>query len=146
MVRRRTQDPAGGDPFLEEFFARIPERTANSFDDAQLLAIKQVFGARSRGHHAVDLRFSLPLLRIYTVLLIGRERRSADRRRVDRRVHPLATIGNLFATLLFLCILAVPVLLTLYAFKSGIGVNLMEDSGAHDLLDELRRQLILFLH
>lgn len=145
MARRRTQDPAGGDPFLEEFFSRIPERTANSFDEAQLLAIKQVFGARSRGHHAVDLRFSLPLLRLYMVLLVGRERRTAMRRRADRRLHPFATAGNFFALLLFLAIMAVPLLLTAYAVKSGVGVDLMEDSGGHGLIEELRRQLILLL-
>lgn len=145
MARRRTQDPAGGDPFLEEFFARIPERTANSFDEAQLLAIKQVFGARSRGHHAVDLRFSLPLLRLYTVLLVGRERRTAMRRRADRRLHPFATAGNLFALLLFIAILAVPLLLTAYAVKSGVGVDVLEESGGHGLIEELRRQFILLL-
>lgn len=146
MARRKTQDPAGGDPFLEEFFARIPERTANSFDEAQLLAIKQVFGARSRGHHAVDLRFSLPVLRLYLVLLIGRERRTAERRRRDRRIHPLTTASNLFATLLFLAVLAVPLLITAYAVKSGVGIDLLENSGAHDMIEELRRQLILLLY
>ncbi|MSO80756.1 MAG: hypothetical protein EXQ97_03820 [Alphaproteobacteria bacterium] len=105
-----------------------------------------MFGTRSRGHYAVDLRFSLPVLRLYLVMLIGCERRTAERRRRDRRSHPLTTAGNLFATLLFLAVLAVPLLITAYAVKSGVGIDLLENSGAHDMIEELRRQFILLLY
>ena len=77
---------AAGDPFLEEFFSRIPREVAVSFSDDQLLAIKLAFAARYRGAHAIDLRISIPtpFQRIYVVLLAGLERRNAFRRRKDR--------------------------------------------------------------
>lgn len=138
-------DPAGGDPFLEQFFARIPHKTATSFDSEQLLAIKMAFGARDWGLHAIDLRFSIPLLRYYVVLVAGPEKRSKERRRLDKGFHPVATFGNGIAMLIFLAILAVPVGLTAYAVKSGLGADLIEGTGAHGLLADIKRQIILLL-
>jgi hypothetical protein len=53
--------------------------------------------APRRGRHPVDLRLSLPLpgRRFYCTIVAGRERRAADRRRQERRRHPLRTIGNI---------------------------------------------------
>ena len=109
-------DPAAGDPFLEEFFQRIPDKTARTFTRDQLIAIKMAFGARSWGVHSIDLRLSLPLLwrRFYLVLLMGPERRSPKRRRAERKRHPLATLGNVYVALLFLAIIAVPLGLASY--------------------------------
>jgi hypothetical protein len=142
----RTQpDPAGGDPFLEQFFARIPDSTARSFTADQLLAIKMAFGARDWGFHTIDLRLSIPLLRYYLVFVMGSEKRSKERRRRDKGFRPVATLGNGFAVLVFMALLAVPIALTFYSVKSGLEINLLEDSGVHDSLAELKRQIILFL-
>jgi hypothetical protein len=138
-------DPAGGDPFLEQFFARIPEKTANSFTSDQLLAIKMAFGARDWGLHAIDMRFTIPLLRYYFVLVAGPEKRSPDRRRKDKKFRPATMIGNAVALLIFLAILAVPIALTAYTVKSGLGLDLLQDTGAHDVLSELKRQIIFLL-
>jgi hypothetical protein len=138
-------DPAGGDPFLEQFFARIPAKTAESFTGDQILAIKMAFGARDWGLHAIDLRFSVPLLHYYVVMVAGPEKRSKLRRRKDRGFHPVATLGNSLALILFLALLAVPIGLTAYTVKSGLDINLFEDSGVHDILSDLKRQIILFL-
>lgn len=142
---KQTKDPAAGDPFLEQFFSRIPEKTANSFSSDQILAIKMAFGARDWGLHAVDLRFSIPLLRYYVVLVMGPEKRTKERRNTDRKFHPFATLTNGFAGLVFLALLAIPVGLTAYAVKSGFGVDIVKESGAHDTLANLKRQIILFL-
>ena len=53
-------------------------------------------GAWSAGH-TIDLRISIPFGfgRYYFTVVAGRERRSATRRRQDRRLHPIKTAGNI---------------------------------------------------
>lgn len=86
------------DPFIEKFCSRIPADVAETFTDAQLQAIQQVFGPKARSHHPLDLRLSLPLpkQRIYLVLLGGKERRSPQRRQAERKLHPIYKPANLF--------------------------------------------------
>ncbi len=144
-MARQTRDPAGGDPFLEQFFARIPGATARSFTPDQLLAIKMAFGTRDWGMHTVDLRWSIPLLRYYVVLVMGPEKRSKERRRNEKRFRPFATLGNGFVLAIMLVLLTIPVGLAAYAVKSGLGINLLDDGGGHDMLAEIRRQIVLFL-
>lgn len=63
-----------------------------------------------RSEHPVNLRVSIPLLfgRYYVTLVAGKERRSAARRAVERRKHPVAVPGNaiLLLVLGILCGLA----------------------------------------
>ncbi|MEH6754499.1 MAG: hypothetical protein V7788_10060 [Alphaproteobacteria bacterium] len=136
-------DPAGGDPFLEDFFRDLSPTLARSFTDEQLRAIKMSFGARERGAHTVDLRFSVPLLRRYVVLLMGRERRTAKRRRNDRKFHPVATLSNAIAMSAMVIVVAVPVFLVGYGVKSFLGINIMEAGGAHAVVEELRQNLVI---
>ena len=138
-------DPAGGDPFLEDFFRDLSPALARSFTDEQLRAIKMRFGARERGAHTVDLRFSIPLLRRYVVLLMGRERRTAKRRRSDRRFHPVATLSNAIAMSAMLIVVAVPIFVAGYGIKSFMGINIMEAGGAHAVVEELRQNLVIVL-
>jgi len=146
MARKKYRgDPAGGDPFLEDFFRKIPERTARSFTDEQLLAIKMGFAARSGGVHGVDIRFSIPLIKRYVVLLIGKERRPAQRRRNDRQYHPVGTVANLMAIFSFLVVFCTPALIIGYGLKSFLGINLMEDGGGHAFIEDFRQQLILMI-
>jgi hypothetical protein len=55
------------------------------------------------GPHPVDIRLTLPLFfsRYYLTVLAGRERRSSDRLRADRRLHPLLKVGNVALFLVF---------------------------------------------
>jgi hypothetical protein len=48
------------------------------------------------GSHPVNIRFTIPLLfrSYYVTVLIGPERRSKERRVIERRNHPLFTLGN----------------------------------------------------
>ncbi len=50
-----------------------------------------------RNDHPVDIRLTIPLpfLRSYVTIVAGAERRSPERRRAERRRHPIRTIGNL---------------------------------------------------
>ena len=143
MQQKFRGDPAGGDPFLEDFFRDLSPALARSFTDEQLRAIKMSFGARERGAHTVDLRFSIPLLRRYVVLLMGRERRTAKRRRHDRKFHPVATLSNAIAMSAVVIVVAVPVFLVGYGVKSFLGINIMEAGGAHAVVEELRQNLVI---
>lgn len=48
------------------------------------------------GSHPVDIRVTIPLLfrSYYVTVVIGPERRSEERRAIERRKHPLLTLGN----------------------------------------------------
>ena len=69
------------DPFLEQMYARMSPGARFLFSPAQLDEIKKAFGARSRGSHSLDLRYSLGLFgkSYYLVFLAGRERRKLPR-------------------------------------------------------------------
>lgn len=142
VMHKHRGDPAGGDPFLEDFFRDMSPTLARSFTDEQLRVIKMNFAARERGSHTVDLRFSVPLLRRYVVLLIGRERRTARRRRQDRKFHPVATLGNAIAICALLIVLSVPVFVVGYGFKTYLGINLLESGGVHATIEEMRQSLV----
>jgi hypothetical protein len=69
------------DPFLQQFFARIPTETAATFTNEQLTELKKVFSGRLFKGHAVDIRLSIPFLmkRFYIVFILGKEKRSKKR-------------------------------------------------------------------
>ncbi len=140
--RKHRGDPAGGDPFLEDFFRDLSPALAHSFTDEQLLAIKMNFAARERGAHTVDLRFSIPLLRRYVVFLMGRERRSRKRRNHDRKFHPVGTLGNLFAIAVLAIVIAVPVFVAGYGIKSFMGIDILAAGGTHTVIEDLRQNLV----
>lgn len=58
------------------FLETVPHDIAGSFTDAQLAAIDLHFGMRFRARHLIDWRgrFAIARLRLYAVLLIGRDR------------------------------------------------------------------------
>lgn len=112
------------DPFLQTFFGRVPADVADSFTPAQLDAIKRAFGARSRGSHAVDLRFSLPLASAYVVLLVGREHRPASRRAMERALRPVWTLANAIIILTFVLMLLASAFAVLYTGKRTLGIDL----------------------
>ena len=137
-------DPANKDPFLEDFFRDMSPALARSFTDEQLRAIKMQFGARERGAHSVDLRFSIPLLRRYVVLLIGRERRTLRRRRKDRKNYPLATVGNIAVGIVLLVLLAIPISMGVLGFSLTTGVDPVE-AVSPGLVESIRQQLVLLI-
>lgn len=83
------------DLILKRTLAKIPPSVAQSFTDEQLLALKSILVSTPVKQHTVDIRVSIPLLKCYFVLLMGKERRSAQRLRLDRASHPLPTGWNL---------------------------------------------------
>ncbi len=129
------------DAFIERFFKRIPREAAESFTPAQLSAIRMAFGARSWGNHAVDVRKSFPFFwrRIYFVLLIGAERRDAERLRAEGEMF--GTFGNAIVSLIFLVLLMLPLVAGLYLLKWTAGVDLVPNGGAHAFWDGVSTQL-----
>lgn len=87
------------DPFVRQFFERVPLEVRGSFSAAQLAALKMVFGAATRTGHTVDVRFSLPTVvsrrRLYLVFVAGRDRRGTRTRRRGIAGRLLAFLGRL---------------------------------------------------
>lgn len=96
---------ASSDPFLRQFFDRLPEELHTDFTNRQLAALKSVFGDATHGGHAFDPRVSvpLPLARrgVYLVLLGGRDRRHDRKPRGGAR-RGLAKLSNLVVGGLFI--------------------------------------------
>lgn len=110
-----------GDPFLEQFFSRLPDEMHTDFTDRQLAALKSVFGDATRGGHGFDIRLSLPTPFIgrglYLVLLGGRDRRRGQTGRRFPGRGGLATLGKLIIGALFTSqILIVAVILAIWLF------------------------------
>jgi hypothetical protein len=63
---------------MVRFLDSVPTAVASSFSDTQLAAIDLHFGMRYRSDHLIDWRrrFGIPRMRIYAVLLVGRDRRA----------------------------------------------------------------------
>ena len=97
--------PASSDPFLEQFFARLPAEMHTDFSDRQLAALKSVFGDATRSGHLYDIRMSLPAPfarhGFYLVTLGGRDRRDGRRRHGARTRRGLARLGAILVGALF---------------------------------------------
>jgi hypothetical protein len=83
------QIPAGGSP---DGPPAAPQTGAPSAGVSQL----------RWGSHPANIRFTIPLLfrSYYITVLIGPERRSKERRAIERQKHPLFTPGNVIVYLL----------------------------------------------
>jgi len=133
------------DPFLAQFFGRIPKDVASSFTDAQLDAVKRAFGARNWGAHRIDVRFSIPLpwRRYYVVFLCGPERRDPERLHLERILRPLNWLSLAFAVAAFVALVSVPLLILIYLMKTAMGIDLATDGGAHHFAESLVDQIRL---
>ncbi|OLP15797.1 hypothetical protein BST81_24450 [Leptolyngbya sp. 'hensonii'] len=102
----------------------MPPEIAVTFTPAQIEALRRAF--REPRKHTIDLRLSLPFFRnwFYLVLLIGEERRSVDRRRMERASHPLLTPANvLFMTVMLGLFLAASTVVVAGVFNLPIAGN-----------------------
>lgn len=72
------------DPFIRQFFERIPAHMRETFTPRQLAALKMVFGESTRAGHLVDIRLEMPLSlrrkkRLYLVAISGQDHRGGKR-------------------------------------------------------------------
>jgi len=118
--------PSNPDPFIEQFFARTPPKTAATFNPNQLESLKQTFGSRASKKHAVDLRLSMPFPKgsFYWVLLMGREKRSRDRLEHERQKHPLWTVANGLVISGFLLMIATALLGTVFILEERTDIQI----------------------
>lgn len=75
---------AARDPFIRQFFERIPADLRGTFTSPQLAALKMIFGESTGAGHAVDIRVEAPLplgkkKRLYMVVLSGTDHRGGKR-------------------------------------------------------------------
>ncbi len=111
---------------MRKFAGSMPAHIAETFSDAQLRAIIRAYGVRSWGQHAIDFRFTLPVLArtYYFVLLAGIDKRPRSRNRAERHSHPMATLGNFLFLCLVLLLLLSFILGSFYVLKSAFGLNI----------------------
>ena len=90
----------------EAFFRRMPKHVCESLTEEQRNAIAEAVRQSWWSNHLVNLRFSLPLIfkRYYLVLLAGEERRSKERLREERSLHPISTLPNILFLLILVSI------------------------------------------
>ncbi len=112
--------------FVRKFAGSMPAHIAETFSDAQLRAIIRAYGVRSWGQHAIDFRFTLPVLArtYYFVLLAGIDKRPRSRNRAERHSHPMATLGNFLFLCFVLLLLLSFILGSFYVLKSAFGLNI----------------------
>jgi hypothetical protein len=84
--------------YAAQVFAGLPSDVLASLSVEQRAAISRAVkdvNPLLRDYH-VDIRVGLPLpaRRYHLALLLGPENRRTARRAIDRRKHPLATVGN----------------------------------------------------
>ncbi|MBW4630457.1 MAG: hypothetical protein KME30_00720 [Iphinoe sp. HA4291-MV1] len=117
---RFTQDFSKTDPFVQQFFARISPKTATTFTDTQLAALKQVFQNRTAKDHVVDIKLSIPFPKqgFYVVLLLGKEKRSKERLQTC-----ISTLVNNIFLMVFGLLVITSLFGTLYIVKMVSGTN-----------------------
>jgi hypothetical protein len=73
------------DPFFKVLANRCGPAIAGSFTPGQFAALKRAFATRAIDPHPIDIRDSYSIFgfSFYMVLLMGREHRSATRRRLE---------------------------------------------------------------
>lgn len=76
---------------------RLPEALRASLTPEQKRAFATVVEPAPSSTHPVDLRVTVPVpgRPMFLSVLAGPERRSKDRRSIERRRHPLHTLGNI---------------------------------------------------
>lgn len=89
--------------------------------------------------HLVDLRASAPFPwgRYYVTLLVGRERRSAERLRAERQTHWTRQVAVYALLASVLLALATGYLVILYVIKCGLGINVFSGSSPLHFIYEL---------
>jgi hypothetical protein len=74
------------------------------------------------GRYPVNLRFTVPFFprSLFVTFIMGREKRSAQRRQEERTRHPISTFGNLITVSTVLCTIQIA-----FLFVTLIAINLI---------------------
>ncbi|MBE7381466.1 MAG: hypothetical protein F6J95_008660 [Leptolyngbya sp. SIO1E4] len=123
--------PFSKDSALERFLKRLPEEVADSFTVEQLQAMQSALQTTQWRRHPVDLRLTIPILwkKFYVVLVAGPERRSNQRRMLDRAKNPIWTSTNL---LFVVGLVSLGIMLSLGLFQlKSLSLNLLPSTEIH---------------
>ncbi len=84
----------------KRYLDRVPRQILDQLDNEQREALVEALQP-APGKQPVDIRLNIPIgtERFYLAILSGRERRGVERRKQDRKSHPLPTFGNLMFVL-----------------------------------------------
>ncbi len=95
LIQSKDETQATG--LYRAIIERLPDPVRLSFTQTQRESLEAAAAAVKFGDHPVDIRLSLPTLfnRYYLVLLAGHERRSKERRRIERARYPFAKVCNI---------------------------------------------------
>ncbi|MBX2807914.1 MAG: hypothetical protein KTR20_04710 [Cellvibrionaceae bacterium] len=111
------------EPDIKKLLARMPETTATSFSDKQLMHLKTAIGSRHWATHKVDIRGTLHIpftpWRYYYVILLGR-----NRRQLSQRERNVSALLNALIVLIFILSCSTLGLVFLYLLKSFVGIDI----------------------
>jgi hypothetical protein len=93
---------ADTDPFFKVLTNRVGPAIAESFTPSQFAALKRAFATRAISPHPIDIRDSYTIFgfSFYLVLLMGREGRSPERRKLEGVTGMTRVMRGMFKALL----------------------------------------------
>ena len=127
---------SNNDPFTLHVLGNIDPNVFKTLNILQIEAIKNAVSASiPKQKHPIDIRIMVPLffLKLYLVLLIGRDRRSETRNKEDARKQKAGKVSMFAGAYLFISACFPILFLLLYIFKSLLGIDLMPDQHLWDL-------------
>lgn len=121
---------------LGQFLEKLPPEVADSFNEAQRLALRTALTPSPKPKQCVDVRKSFSLLgrKYYFVVLFGKDRRTHKRVRIAHLQEQDKGIRRYLSMGLAGSLIAVVGLSTAYLVTSAVGVNLFPQSHADTLL------------
>ncbi|MEO5372795.1 MAG: hypothetical protein H7840_00795 [Alphaproteobacteria bacterium] len=81
----------------EVLLTRVAPDVVDSLTPEQRLALADALRDVRWKRHPIDVRLSVPFIgrRFYFTMIAGEEKRNAARRRMERELRPVGTMGNL---------------------------------------------------
>lgn len=126
------------DAFTHHVYQQIDPAVRVTFTPSQVTAIENAIRAsRPYQKHPVDLRGTFPLyfMRLYFVLLMGRDKRSQTRNKEEKRRQQAAWGSALVSVYVILSMLTPVVFAALYLTKSLAGIDLFTELHLSDFLN-----------
>ncbi|MBA55603.1 MAG: hypothetical protein CMK89_14205 [Pseudomonadales bacterium] len=126
------------DAFTHHVYQQIDPAVRATLTPSQVTAIENAIRAsRPYQKHPVDLRGTFPLyfMRLYFVLLMGRDKRSQTRNKEEKRRRKAAWGSALISVYVIMSMLTPVVFFALYLTKSVAGIDLFTEFHLSDLLN-----------
>ena len=115
------------DAFTYHILNNIDIKVLESLSSIQLSAFKEALRtSQSKKKHSIDIRGVIKLFfaGYYFVLLMGRDRRITTQDKEFERRTNIALMGNIFFIIFVLSPFILLILIALYFFKTGMGIDL----------------------